>query len=186
MTEEKKLRWYAVHTYSGYEKKAKKSLQEGIRQAELEDLFGDLEEGIMIPVEEVVEIKKGEKKTSERKLFPGYMLVRMVMTDETWHLVKATPKITGFVGGGARPMPVSELEVKKITRQMEEGVQRPKPRVEFEAGEEVQVIDGPFMNFNGVVEEVKPDKGKVRVMVSIFGRRTPVELDFVQIEKLVN
>jgi len=173
-----------VHTYSGYEKKAKKSLQEGIRRAEAEKFFGDLEEEILIPVEEVVEMKKGEKKTSERKLFPGYMLVRMEMTDETWHLIKTTPKITGYVGNSAKPVPISEREVRKITRQMEEGVQRPKPKIEFEQGEEVQVIDGPFMNFNGVVEEVKPEKGKVRVMVSIFGRRTPVELDFMQIEKL--
>lgn len=184
MAEEKNLKWFVVHTYSGYEKKAKKSLQERIRNAGLESQFGDLEEDILIPVEEVVEMKKGEKKTSERKLFPGYMLVRMVYSDETWHLVKDTPKITGFVGNSARPVPISEREIRKITQQMEEGVQRPKPLIEFEQGEEVQVIDGPFMNFNGIVEEVKPDKGKVRVMVSIFGRRTPVELDFSQVEKL--
>jgi transcriptional antiterminator NusG len=184
MAEEKDLKWYVVHTYSGYEKKAKKSVLERLRTAELESFFGDLEEEILIPVETLVEKRKGEEKTSERKLFPGYMLIRMHCTDDTWHLVKDTPKITGFVGNSTRPKPISEREVRKITRQMEEGVERPKPRVEFEQGEEVLVIEGPFQSFNGVVEEVKPDKGKVRVMVSIFGRRTPVELDFGQIEKV--
>lgn len=184
MAEERRLRWYVVNTHSGYEKKAKASLQQRIANAELEGLFGDPESEILIPTEEVVEMKKGEKKSSERKFFPGYMFVRMVMTDETWQLVKNTPKISGFVGTGPRPHPVSDLEIRKITRQMEEGVQRPKPRVEFEFGEEVRVIEGPFMNFNGVIEEVKPDKSKLRVMVSIFGRSTPVELDFMQVEKL--
>jgi len=179
-----RLRWYVVHTHSGYEKKAKASLQQRIRNAELEHLFGDLEEEILIPTEEVVEVKKGEKKSSERKFFPGYMFVRMMMTDSTWHMVKTTPKITGFLGTGPRPTPVPEMEIRKITRQMEEGVQRPKPAIEFEQGEEVKVIEGPFMNFNGVIEEVKPDKSKLRVMVSIFGRSTPVELDFMQVEKL--
>lgn len=184
MADEHKFRWYVVNTHSGYEKKAKASLQQRVIDANLEELFGDTEEGILIPTEEVVEVKKGEKKSSERKFFPGYMFVRMVMTDETWHLVKTTPKITGFLGTGSRPTPVPESEIRKITRQMEEGVQRPKPRVEFEQGEEVRVIEGPFMNFNGIIEEVKPDKSKLRVMVSIFGRSTPVELDFMQVEKL--
>lgn len=184
MAEEKQLRWYIVHTHSGYEKKAKASLQQRVVLAGLQDLFGDLESEILIPMEEVVEVKKGEKKSSERKFFPGYMFVRMVLTDETWHLVKTTPKISGFIGTGTRPSPVPEAEIRKVTRQMEEGGQRPKPRVEFEAGEEVRVIEGPFQNFNGVIEEVKPDKSKLRVMVSIFGRSTPVELDFMQVEKL--
>lgn len=185
MTEDQKeLKWYIVHTYSGYEKKAKLSLQQRIKKEGLEKYFGDLETEILIPTEEVVEMKKGEKKSSERKFFPGYMFVRMHLTEETWHLVKTTPKITGFVGNATRPSAVSEAEVRKITQQMEEGVQRPKPRIEFETGEEVRVVDGPFMNFNGVIEDVKPDKGKVRVMVSIFGRSTPVELDFMQVEKL--
>lgn len=177
------LKWYIVHTYSGYEKKAKLSLQQRIKSAKLEEFFGDMETEILIPTEEVVEIKKGEKKSSERKFFPGYMFIRMELNEQTWHLVKTTPKITGFLGN-AKPTPVSDAEVRKITQQMEEGIQRPKPRIEFESGEEVRVIDGPFMNFNGIVEEVRPDKGKVRVMVSIFGRSTPVELDFTQVEKL--
>lgn len=184
MAEEKQLRWYIVHTHSGYEKKAKASLQQRVVNAGLQELFGDLETEILIPMEEVVEVKKGEKKSSERKFFPGYMFVRMVLTDETWHLVKTTPKISGFVGTGTRPSPVKDSDVRKVTLQMEEGGQRPKPRVEFEPGEEVRVIEGPFQNFNGVIEEVKPDKSKLRVMVSIFGRSTPVELDFMQVEKL--
>ncbi len=180
----KNLKWYVVHTYSGYEKKAKLSLQQRVKSAELEDKFGDLEKEILIPTEVVEEVKQGEKKSSERKFFPGYMFIRMELTDETWHLVKTTPKITGFVGNSLHPTPVSNAEIRKITRQMQEGVQRPRSRVEFEPNEEVRVIDGPFMNFNGIIEEVKPDKGKVSVMVSIFGRSTPVELDFSQIEKL--
>jgi len=180
----KNLKWYVVHTYSGYEKRAKLSLQQKVKSAELENMFGDLEEEILIPVEVIEEVKQGEKKSSERKFFPGYMFIRMELTEETWHLVKTTPKITGFVGNSSKPAPVSDAEIRKINRQMAEGIQRPKPRIEFESGEEVRVIDGPFMNFNGIIEEVKPDKSKVRVMVSIFGRSTPVELDFAQIEKL--
>ncbi len=185
MGKEEKLKWYVVNTYSGFEHKAKKSLQQRIIQESLEDHFGDLEEGILIPVEKVVEnAKGGAKKTSERKFYPGYMLIHMILTDETWHLVKTTPKISGFIGNSKHPVPVPASEVRKITQQMEEGAQRPKPRVEFEMGEEVRVTEGPFMNFNGTIEEVRPDKGKVRVMVSIFGRSTPVELDFSQVEKL--
>ena len=182
--DESKLKWYVVNTYSGFEHKAKKSLQQLVIQEGLEDFFGDLEQEILIPVEKVVENVKGTKKSSERKFYPGYMLIRMILTDETWHLVKTTPKISGFVGNTKRPLPVPESQVRQITQQMEEGAQRPKPRVEFEMGEEVRVMDGPFSNFNGKIEEVRPDKGKVRVMVSIFGRSTPVELDFSQVEKL--
>lgn len=139
-------------------------------------------EEILIPCETVVELKKGEKKTSSRKFFPGYILVKMELTDETWHLVKETAKVTGFVGGNT-PFPISDEEVNKITRRMEEGAEKPRPKVLFEVGETVRVIDGPFLNFSGVVEDVKPDKGKLRVTVTIFGRATPVELEFMQVEK---
>ena len=182
---ERTLKWYVVHTFSGYEKKAKKSLQQRVKTEHLEEFFGDLEKEILIPTEEVVEYQKGgEKKTSERKFFPGYMLIRMDLTDQTWQLVKSTPKITEFVGNSMKPAPVPDHQVRQITQQAEEGVQRTKARIEYEVGEEVRVNDGPFMNFNGTIEEVKPDKGKIRVMVSIFGRLTPVELDFSQVEKL--
>lgn len=171
--------WYVVHTYSGFEQKAKLALQERIRQHHMEALFAD----VLIPSENVIELVRGEKKTTTRKFFPGYMLVKMILNDNTWHLVKNTPRITGFVGNAVNPPAVPEEEVARITNQMEEGTLKPRPKVEFEEGESVRVIDGPFVNFNGVVEEVKPDKGKLRVMVSIFGRSTPVELDFVQVEK---
>jgi len=173
------FKWYVVHTYSGYEQKARMALGERIRQFKMEKLFGD----ILIPSENVIELVRGEKKTTSRKFFPGYMLVKMVLNDTTWHLVKSTPKITGFVGNAVTPPAVPEEEVSRITNQMEQGTLKPRPKVQFEEGESVRVIDGPFVNFNGVVEEVKPDKGKLRVMVSIFGRSTPVELDFVQVEK---
>jgi transcription termination/antitermination protein NusG len=171
--------WYVVHTYSGFEQKAKLALMERIRQHHMEELFGE----VLIPSENVIELVRGEKKTTTRKFFPGYMLVKMILNDNTWHLVKSTPRITGFVGNALTPPAVPEEEVARITNQMEEGTLKPRPKVEFEEGESVRVIDGPFVNFNGVVEEVKPDKGKLRVMVSIFGRSTPVELDFVQVEK---
>jgi transcriptional antiterminator NusG len=171
--------WYVVHTYSGYEHKAKAALEERIRALGRQELFGD----ILVPAEKVVELVKGRKKTSSRKFFPGYILVNMELNDETWHIVKSTPKVTGFVGGATQPAPISEAEVREITHQMEEGAVRPKPKVLFENGENVKVVDGPFQDFNGVVEEVKPDKGKLRVLISIFGRATPVELDFVQVEK---
>lgn len=173
------LLWYVVHTYSGFEQKAKLALQERIRQNKMESSFGE----ILIPSENVIELVRGEKKTTSRKFFPGYMLVKMKLNDNTWHLVKNTTKITGFVGNATRPPAVPEEEVLRITNQMEQGTLKPRPKVEFEEGESVRVIDGPFVNFNGVVEEVKPDKGKLRVLVSIFGRSTPVELDFVQVEK---
>ncbi len=171
--------WYVVHTYSGYEHKAKAALEERVKSRGMSDLFGE----VLVPAEKVVELVKGRKKTSSRKFFPGYILVQMVLTDETWHIVKDTPKVTGFVGDATSPSPISEQEVREITHQMEEGASRPKPKVLFEAGESVKVVDGPFADFNGVVEEVKPDKGKLRVLISIFGRATPVELDFVQVER---
>ncbi len=171
--------WYVVHTYSGYEHKAKAALEERVRALGKQELFGP----VLVPAEKVVELVKGRKKTSSRKFFPGYILVNMELNDETWHIVRSTPKVTGFVGGATQPPAISEDEVREITQQMEEGAIRPKPKVLFEAGESVKVVDGPFQDFNGVVEEVKPDKGKLRVLISIFGRATPVELDFVQVEK---
>jgi transcriptional antiterminator NusG len=173
------MKWYGVHTYSGYENKVKLNLEERIRAFDSEDLF----EEVLIPAETVVELKNGERKTSMRKFFPGYILVRMELNNETWHIVKDTPKVTGFVGGGTSPPAISDEEVALITSRMEEGAERPKPKVAFEVGESVRVIDGPFLNFTGVVEDVKPDKAKLKVMVSIFGRVTPVELEFIQVEK---
>jgi transcriptional antiterminator NusG len=172
-------KWYVVHTYSGFENKAKKSLEERVRLEGMADWFGE----ILIPTEQVVEMVKGEKRTTRRKFIPGYILVQMKMDDKSWHLVKSTPKITGFVGSATRPPSIPETEVRRLTRQIDEGTLKPKPRVQFEEGENVRVIDGPFQNFNGVVDAVNPDKGRVRVLVSIFGRSTPVELEFVQVEK---
>ena len=171
--------WYVVHTYSGYEHKVKAALEERIKSLSQQDHFGE----VLVPAEKVIELIKGRKKTSSRKFFPGYILVNMELNDETWHVVKSTPKVTGFVGDATNPAPISEAEVQEITQQMAEGAARPKPKVQFESGENVKVIDGPFQDFNGVVEEVKADKGKLRVLISIFGRATPVELDFVQVEK---
>lgn len=171
--------WYVVHTYSGYEHKAKAALEDRVRVLGKQEYFGE----ILVPAEKVVELVKGRKKTSSRKFFPGYILVNMELNDETWHIVKSTPKVTGFVGGATQPAAIPESEVREIAHQMEEGAIRPKPKVLFENGEHVKVVDGPFQDFNGVVEEVKPDKGKLRVLISIFGRATPVELDFVQVEK---
>jgi len=174
------FRWYVVHTYSGYENRAKASLEERIKQQSLEAEFGE----VLIPTENVVELGKGgTKRTSKRKFFPGYMLVQMELTDASWHLINDTPKITGFVGNATKPPPVPEEQVKRLTKQIDEGTLKAKPRVKFEEGEDVRVVDGPFANFNGIVETVNEDKGKVRVMVSIFGRSTPVELEFVQVEK---
>ncbi|MFQ5585749.1 MAG: transcription termination/antitermination protein NusG [Thermodesulfobacteriota bacterium] len=171
--------WYVIHTYSGFEQKVKTTLEERISSAGKEELFGD----ILVPSEKVVEMLKGEKKTTSRKYFPGYILVNMELSEETWHLVKDTPKVTGFVGGILHPPSISDEEVMKIKRQVEEGAVKPKPKVLFDKGENIRVVDGPFTNFVGIVDEVKPDKGKLRVLVSIFGRATPVELDFVQVEK---
>jgi len=174
------MRWYVVHAYSGFEKSVARNLIERIERAGMKDRFGE----ILVPVEEVVEMKGGQKKTAERKFFPGYVLVQMEMDDDTWHLVKSTPKVTGFVGGTAtKPAPISEKEVQSILDQMREGVEKPKPKVLFEVGESVRVIDGPFTDFNGNVEEVNYDKSKLRVSVMIFGRATPVELGFGQVEK---
>src|SRR3972149_6742329 len=171
--------WYIEHTFAGDEQKAKAALEERVKSLAKQDYFGE----ILVPVEKVVELVKGKKKTSSRKFFPGYILVQMDLDDETWHVVKETPKVTGFVGGSTNPMPVTDAEVKAITQQMEEGAVKPKPRVLFSEGESVKVVDGPFADFNGVVEEVRPDKGKLRVLISIFGRATPVELEFVQVER---
>jgi transcriptional antiterminator NusG len=174
------LRWYVVHAYSGMEKAVERNIIERINRAGMQDKFGR----VLVPMEEVVEIKNGQKKTTERKFFPGYVLVEMVMDDDTWHLVKHTNKVTGFVGGAKnRPSPISEAEVMKIVNQMQEGTEKPRHKVEFEVGEFVRVKDGPFTDFNGSVEDVNYDKSKVRVAVTIFGRATPVELDFSQIEK---
>jgi transcriptional antiterminator NusG len=172
------LKWYGVHTYSSFENKVKLSLEERVRNHGLEELFGE----ILIPSESVMELKKGERKTTSRKFFPGYILVNMELNDETWHVVNETPKVTGFVGGST-PAPITEEEINKITKKIEEGAEKPRPKISFEVGETVRVVDGPFLNFAGVVEDVKPDKAKLRVMVSIFGRATPVELEFMQVEK---
>ena len=174
--------WYIVHTYSGFERKAKLALEERIRTLGQREAFGD----ILVPEEQVVELVKGKKRTSSRKFFPSYILVQMEMNDQTWHVVRETPKVTGFVGGTDDPQTipsVSEAEVASIHQQVEEGALRPKPKISFATGEGVKVIEGPFQDFTGVVEEVKPDKGKLRVLISIFGRSTPVELDLVQVEK---
>lgn len=174
-----KFKWYVVHTYSGFENRAKKSLEERIKQNNLEPVFGE----VLIPMETVEEMRGGTKRTQKRKFFPGYMLVQMELNDQTWHLVKSTPKVTGFVGNATNPPAVTDAEVRRLTSQLTEGVSKPVLKVEYEVGEQVRVIDGPFANFNGTVEEVKPEKQKVRVLVSIFGRSTPVELDFGQVEK---
>ena len=172
--------WYVVHAYSNYEHKVKHSLEERIKRFGLEAKFGD----ILVPTEEVVEIREGKKLRSERKFFPGYVLVKMEMDDETWHLVKEVPKVLGFIGGSSdKPAPISEREADSILNRVQEGVDKPRPKVLFEPGEVVRVTDGPFNDFNGVVEQVNYDKSKVRVAVQILGRSTPVELDFGQVEK---
>jgi len=174
------MRWYVVHAYSGFEKQVKKSLEDRIAQAGMEDLFGD----VLVPTEEVVEMKGGQKRRSDRKFFPGYVLVEMEMTDETWHLVKDVPKVMGFIGGtAARPAPISTKEADVILNRVQEGVDKPRPKVLFEPGEMVRVVDGPFNDFNGVVEGVDYDKSRLKVAVLIFGRSTPVELEFHQVEK---
>ncbi|MBI5008035.1 MAG: transcription termination/antitermination protein NusG [Nitrosomonadales bacterium] len=173
-------RWYVVHTYSQFEKSVQRALQERIAREGMQDLFGQ----ILVPVEEVVELKSGQKNISERKFFPGYVLVEMDMTDESWHLVKNTPKVTGFLGGSAmKPTPISQKEVDNIMSQMQAGVEKPRPKVLFEVGEAVRVKEGPFTDFHGMVEDVNYDKSKLRVAVTIFGRSTPVELNFGQVEK---
>jgi len=174
-------RWYVVHAYSGMEKVVERNLRERIDRSDLASRFGK----ILVPMEEVVELKKGKKAVSERRFFPGYVLVEMDMDDDTWHLVKHTAKVTGFVGGAKnRPAPISEAEVNKIVHQMQEGVEKPRPKVQWVVGELVRVKEGPFTDFNGAIEDVNYDKSKVRVSVTIFGRATPVELDFAQVEKI--
>ena len=173
-------RWYVVHAYSGFEKSVQRALVERVARDGMQDFFGQ----ILVPVEEVVEMRNGQKSITERKFFPGYVLVEMEMNYDTWHLIKSTPKVTGFVGGTAnKPTPISEKEVDKIMQQMKDGVDKPRPKVLFEVGEMVRVKEGPFTDFNGSVEDVNYEKSKIRVSVTIFGRATPVELDFGQVEK---
>jgi len=173
-------RWYVVHAYSGFEKSVQRALIDRVNRSGMQDSFGQ----ILVPVEEVVEMRAGQKTVTERKFFPGYVLVEMEMNDESWHLVKSTPKVTGFVGGTAnKPAPISEKEVEKIMQQMQEGVEKPRPKVLFEIGEVVRVKEGPFTDFHGSVEDANYEKNKLRVSVTIFGRATPVELDFAQVEK---
>lgn len=174
------MRWYVVHAYSGFEKSVQKALKERIERAGMQHMFGQ----ILVPVEEVVETRSGQRSVSERKFFPGYVLVEMDMTDETWHLVKQVPKVSGFLGGsGMRPLPISQKEVDNILHQMQEGAEKPRPKILFEVGEEVRVTDGPFAEFNGTVQEVHYEKNKLKVSVYIFGRATPVEVEFGQVEK---
>jgi len=173
-------RWYVIHVYSGFEKKVAQSIKEQAKQAGMEDEI----EQVLVPVEEVVEMRRGAKVNSERKFFPGYVLVRMDLSDETWHLVKNTPKVTDFLGGKGRPTPITDSEAERILYQVKEGVERPKPAVSFEIGEEVRVCDGPFNSFNGLVEDVDDERARLKVSVSIFGRATPVELEYSQVEKL--
>ena len=174
-------KWYVVHVYSGFEKKVASSIREQADQKTMGDMFSD----ILVPTENVVEVRRGTKVKSERKFFPGYVLVKMEMTDQTWHLIKNTPKVTGFLGGkGSKPLPISENEATRIMHQVKEGVERVTPSITYEIGEQVRVCDGPFTSFNGMVEEVDEEKGRLKVAVSIFGRATPVELEYTQVEKL--
>lgn len=173
-------RWYAVHAYSNFERKVAESIREQAKQRALEHLF----EEILVPIEKVVEVRRGRKVDAERKLFPGYVLVKMELTDEAYHLIKNTPKVTGFLGSDNKPMPLPDAEAQFLIRQMQEGIERPKPSVSFEVGEQVRVSDGPFASFNGTVEEVDEARSRLKVAVSIFGRATPVELEFGQVDKL--
>jgi len=173
-------KWYVVHVYSGFEQKVKKALEEKIASSPYSDKFGE----IVVPTEQIVELVKGKRKMSSRKFYPGYILIQMEMDDQAWHIVNSTDKVTGFLGGRDRPSPISEEEAQQILKRMEAGKASPKPKYFFEPGDEIRVIDGPFTNFNGIVEDVNPEKGKIKVLVSIFGRSTPVELEFVQVTKL--
>jgi transcription termination/antitermination protein NusG len=174
------MRWYIVHAYSNFERKVAESIKERATAAGLSDLF----EQVLVPMEEVVEMRRGRKVSSERKFFPGYVLVKMELNDQTYHLIKATPKVTGFLGTENKPIPITEEEAGRILQQVQEGVERPKPSVTFEIGEQVRVADGPFASFNGLVEEVDEERARLKVAVSIFGRATPVELEYAQVEKL--
>ncbi len=173
-------KWYIVNAYSNFEKKVAEAINIEAKRKDIEDLF----EEVLVPTEEVIEVRRGRKVTSERKFFPGYVLVKMVMTDEAYHLVKNTPKVTGFLGQGNTPLPVSDAEVARIVGQVEEGVERPRPTIIFDIGEKVKVLDGPFQSFEGLVEEVDEEQARLKVAVSIFGRATPVELEYEQVEKL--
>ncbi len=173
-------KWYIIHTYSGFEEKVKQAILERAKAQGLDQQVTE----VLVPTETVEEMVKGERKLSHRKFYPGYVLVHMELTDESWHLVKDTPKVTGFIGSKNEPVAIPEEDAAKIIAQMQEGVLRPKPKIKFETGDKVQVNDGPFANFTGVVDEVRPDRGRVRVMISVFGRPTPVELEFTQIEKI--
>ena len=174
------MRWYVVHVYSGFEKKVAEAIREQAHQKGMDELF----EEVLVPTEEVVEMRRGQKINAERKFFPGYVLIKMELIDESWHLVKDAPKVTGFLGPRGRPSPISESEAQRILHQVQEGVERPKPSVVFEIGEQVRVSDGPFNSFNGMVEEVDEERARLKVAVSIFGRSTPVELEYTQVEKL--
>jgi transcriptional antiterminator NusG len=173
-------KWYIIHTYSGFEQKVKNAILERAKAQGLEDLVSE----VLVPTEMVEEMIKGERRLSARKFYPGYVLVRMELTDDSWHLVKDTPKVTGFVGSKTEPVAIPDEDAEKIINQMQEGIAKPKPKIQFEIGDKVQVTDGPFTNFTGTVDEVRADKGKVKVMISVFGRPTPVELEFTQLEKI--
>jgi transcriptional antiterminator NusG len=179
MEEQAKSRWYIIHTFSGYEQRVEKTISEMIKNDQVEGLIED----VIVPTEQIVEMVKGQKKTSKRKFYPGYVLVKMVLTDRSWHIIQSIPRVTGFVGGKSRPTPLKDSEAERLLQTIESRKEQPRPKFHYERGDEVRVIDGPFANFNAIVEEVNYEKGKLRVSVSIFGRQTPVELDFVQVTK---